>query len=689
MKKATKMLLSFTVCSVLFTGIALAQAVKVTFNVNTATLQDTLYEKGSIQLRGGVSGPDKDSTGLGKTVTWDSNTLVATNKGGDYWSITFNMSPGDTLNYKWWAGYDVNNGLKNGSETGWESGGNNKFILPTEAVGDTTVPLQWFETRTAPFTSVEDSIVVFFKINVGAQVQTSVLDVNTGKVGIRGNSAFFDKGWDASSFYLKKTGGEGDNVFYSGYTMLHKDSAATYTNPIEYKFVIENKANETTWEAIGNRKFTVPTSDSTIYWKFFSDKPPTQSKIVDTKLNFEVNVGILEGIGFFNSAIDTVFIRGTFNGWGTNKMTFDDITGKYVASNIDRKAAVGAKELYKYFIKWDSRRDSTDSQYYLAGITHNGSGWEEPGITGGTDREMVIEDATKQPVRSESYNGVKPQALMISKNVEGGGIKVTFNVDMGPAASRDDGTAPFNASKDSVFLFVDTPFFALTNNIIVPGDDGKNFINQTNEQREKIRFTDEDGDMIYTLDLPLKLPTLNHIGFRIAYGEPTAQNGKIISNGAGTNAGRRYYQYVQPIVSPDGDDFDDLPDVTWPSTYTMPKITWKKEDLPWETPPDYSKITNSSELKGDNATRFVLNQNYPNPFNPSTNISFRIPNAANVSLKVYNVLGQEVASLINDKPMTVGTHTVAFNASAFSSGMYIYRIEAGDFVSTKRMMLIK
>ena len=66
-----------------------------------------------------------------------------------------------------------------------------------------------------------------------------------------------------------------------------------------------------------------------------------------------------------------------------------------------------------------------------------------------------------------------------------------------------------------------------------------------------------------------------------------------------------------------------------------------------------------------------------------------MPNAANVSLKVYNVLGQEVASLINNKAMTAGTHTVAFDASALSSGMYIYRIEAGNYVSTKRMMLIK
>ena len=185
------------------------------------------------------------------------------------------------------------------------------------------------------------------------------------------------------------------------------------------------------------------------------------------------------------------------------------------------------------------------------------------------------------------------------------------------------------------------------------------------------------------------LPTLNHIGFRIAYGEPTAENGEIIINGGGFDAGRRHYQYVQPLVAVDGDDLDDLPDVSWPSSFTMPTIMWQKDDLPWETPPDYTTINVSSELDSDNAKKFVLAQNYPNPFNPSTNISFSMPNAANVSLKVYNVLGQEVASLINNKAMTAGTHSVAFDASALSSGMYIYRIEAGSYVSTKRMMLIK
>lgn len=85
---------------------------------------------------------------------------------------------------------------------------------------------------------------------------------------------------------------------------------------------------------------------------------------------------------------------------------------------------------------------------------------------------------------------------------------------------------------------------------------------------------------------------------------------------------------------------------------------------------------------------FKLNQNYPNPFNPSTIISYSLPVNSFVTIKVYDIIGREVATLVN-KNMTVGDHKVTFNAAGLSSGIYFYQIRAGNFVQTKKMILMK
>jgi len=85
---------------------------------------------------------------------------------------------------------------------------------------------------------------------------------------------------------------------------------------------------------------------------------------------------------------------------------------------------------------------------------------------------------------------------------------------------------------------------------------------------------------------------------------------------------------------------------------------------------------------------YTLSQNYPNPFNPSTQINFSIPKQTRVTLKVFNVLGQEVATLV-DGVLTAGQHTATFQATQFASGVYFYSIKAGDFASTRKMMLVK
>jgi uncharacterized protein (TIGR02145 family) len=92
--------------------------------------------------------------------------------------------------------------------------------------------------------------------------------------------------------------------------------------------------------------------------------------------------------------------------------------------------------------------------------------------------------------------------------------------------------------------------------------------------------------------------------------------------------------------------------------------------------------------KSDIPKEFLLLQNYPNPFNPSTVISYSLPSVSNVKLNVYNTLGQTVR-VLESGYKNAGTYTVTFDASEFTSGIYFYKLEAGQFTQVKKMMLIK
>ena len=100
------------------------------------------------------------------------------------------------------------------------------------------------------------------------------------------------------------------------------------------------------------------------------------------------------------------------------------------------------------------------------------------------------------------------------------------------------------------------------------------------------------------------------------------------------------------------------------------------------------KTTGTKEKSIQNPLKYNLGQNYPNPFNPSTIISYQLPVASKVSLKVYNLLGQEINTLY-DGLHQAGNFTATFNAGGLPSGIYLYRLEAGNFVFTKKALLLK
>ncbi len=144
------------------------------------------------------------------------------------------------------------------------------------------------------------------------------------------------------------------------------------------------------------------------------------------------------------------------------------------------------------------------------------------------------------------------------------------------------------------------------------------------------------------------------------------------------------FQIYWPITT-----IEDLSYATTDPQYTAGTNGFPIGDLNWFPDKKSDWLTDIKEIyNGSIPAKYSLSQNYPNPFNPTTNIQFSLPERTMVTLKVYNVLGQEVAQLVNQE-LAAGVHKVTFDASDLTSGIYIYTLESENFVKTQKMVLLK
>ena len=667
----------------------------VTLRLNTATMPDTVKTNitRNVQVRGCLVGCTDNQSPLpgGQVIAWDDRTtIIPGNTGGDYWSVNFQIPDNQELQFKFFIQQSENNPPGIG---GWEDGSNHTIPSGT---GPVTLDLHYFEKGTdqpynwRPFESGGDSVSVWFRVYMNTQSAVATGYDNPGDpalvVGVRGDNApggnqngqVMD--WGSTNIVLRRESTDNSKPGYhlfSGEVTYPSSAVGQVQN---YKFVFQDANTPIGWEGtISNRTFTIPSADSTLYWKYFDDSPPVTGTVVTAPVAFIVDSQPLVNSGVFDANRgDSLQVRGAFNGWDCDNpddCRLERIPGSFEwAIETPITAVAGSQIEYKYYIDF-------------APTGWQNIGWEEPLDNGGGNRSFTFTGAQQE--LNQVFNDIRSGNVIPT----GTTVNTTFRVDMERATQFSD---PFNPATDSVYVQFEDPTWLLTQGY-APGDPR---LIDTGSGGNLIRgfvLTDPDGDLVYTGTLAVAGPTYNGIGYRHVFGGLEAGDALVTEGSGGFAAGRRRYRYI-------------LPSGGWPANFTLgidgfrrPSTDPNPEPTPWEinpTDPDGAGSLPNwifpgapdpvgiEEVGGELPATATLGQNYPNPFNPTTVIEYAVPQAGPVSLVLFDVTGRAVATLF-EGVQQANTYRVTFDASDLASGVYVYQLRAGGTVLSRRMTILK
>lgn len=482
--------------------------------------------------------------------------------------------------------------------------------------------------------SIAQTIPVTFRVDMGLQVWKGAFNPTSGQVVVRGNfqTDAGDPGGNWQGNFFRLLDPDGDTV----YTLTVNFPATTVNNNYEFKFVIAPDG----WESNPNRTFTV-TSPSTmlpIYW-FNNDSVYAQQ--VTNTFNFTADITGILGVGTggaFNPNVDSLLVMGmTWNGVGTvtggnrRMVNTNPFSPGIFTTSLTVQGSLGAQEKFKFKAFPDAR--------------FSNGGWET-----GDDR-LVSFGANNSTINLPTIvPNITPLMPPISNNVN---IQIT--VDMTGARNRyNNQLVPLNQIQ------------------FVGMRGGADFLGSWNS----------GGCWCVTDTAAGLMKVLSPIGnnkYRITVTAP-----------AGTNGG--LYEYKFGVMYPGADTvnggsnpLDNEGGFGVNHRFTLFNAPGNLIVLDRQ----FGNFTTSIERISDLVpVEFELLQNYPNPFNPITNIRYNLPKESFVTLRIYNSLGQEVVTLVEEQQLS-GSYEVKFAAPDLASGMYFYKLEANGVSMTKKMILMK
>ncbi len=486
---------------------------------------------------------------------------------------------------------------------------------------------------------INSLVAVTFRVNMGAQIARNTFTVGVDSVYVRGDfqTTAGDPGnWGGNTFKaLPAT--PADSI----YKVTASFPLTAIGSIYNYKFVI----NGTNWESVNNRVFTLDSSNMTLPAYYFNNDT-NRTPLVILTINFYADLSNLFSAGF-NPASDSITVQGLDWQNGTlippviRKMVPDTMfPAKYLAT-LKIKGVSGDTISWKYKAYPDSHFANSGWEFYANNLIAFPTASDTINISGVPRILIGAPFLYDKTVHFEAnFNGAGPFI-----NAKNGQIIPVSQIDF---VGIKGGSLPignwFGSWKVSDTI---APATLITMNDL--GLFGDNLAGDKIWSRDVFFPSGTPGDIVefkYAAHYP---------------GADTAGGGiSPLDNEGGSSSFHTFF-------------FDNLFPGNINVGYHFGNFTEN----------GITEISDSKEKK-----TFSLAQNYPNPFNPSTKINFVIPQDGFVTLRVFNIIGEEVGLLIH-KETKAGAYEVSFDGSPLSSGVYFYKLKVGNFTATRKMILIK
>ena len=573
---------------------------------------------------------------------WDGANQHLTDDDADsIWAITLDslMVPGDTLYFK----FRINGSWDAGK---CESDPNREYI--TE--GGKQVYSDWWNRFDPNFVGSD----VQFSVNMNAQITAGLFDPSVNNtVKVKGS---FD-GW-------------------AGTNMSDDDSDGIYTvtspvpiGPIQYLFTFVDTAGIIVSETLTqNRRYTVELSAETIILETVWFNNVQAVTYGSGNITFRVDMTVLQALGFYDRALgDSLELRGGFNGWGSDadrstiNMYRQTGTEIYFLT-VPYEGYTGDNIAYKFFLNLHTGADHAGEDFYEYELPSSWGGGNRWFTWHGMDQDTLMPIQTFQDYVTEGVTS------------EDDSVLVHLRIDMTDALTYEEDA--FEPENDRLFFAWYDAWGALlqgTAALNVPDDSAK------------YEYHPTDVENIWECSFYIHGPAPHAIIYKTRYIK--SDGTEIEESGPGDSYGRYRTQWIKPTAAGILPDEETLDVVLFSTEGTALEV----ELEPFANGLVYNEIVKSKVIL---PSVMKLNQNYPNPFNPTTQIKFSITRANDVTLTIYNILGQMVTkeSYIN---LQAGNYSFLWNSrdlngNSVASGVYFYELNVGnEFRDIKKMVLMK